>query len=152
MSRFDVTSMREALAAAIRDRALRAGFDVYAYLPDSPTVPWVAVVPAPDWLGYHETFGDRASGTAEFEVVATCAYGAEDAQRKLDAFVSWGDDQPLSLIDALEAARDPEGAGALNGAVDDLVVLSARFRDLGVENSPLHQVRIRVQLFPRRGS
>lgn len=151
MSGFDVGAMRDALAAAVRDRALAAGFDVFARCPGNPPLPNVTIWPAAEWLSYHETFGDRALGDAMWEVVATCAYGAVDAMLALDQFVSWGDAQQLSLIDALEATRDPEGDGALGGVVDDLIVLGARYRDFGAENMPLHQVRIRVQLLPRRG-
>lgn len=144
----NLQAVREALADAITNGVQRP-LNVYAYMPASPAFPCAVITPADDYISVHDTFGVNQLVELHYEILIGTQSRAEDAQILLDELLSFGDDEVSSIVDVLEAERNP-ATGALGGLVEDLCVMTARAIGQGDVNAEVFTASIHLMVLVRR--
>lgn len=142
MTVLDLQAIRLALASQIRDGIANTKINVYAYLPESPKFPLIAVVPRRDapYVSYHESMGRNGTVSVSLEVVVASTSRAEDAQILIDSLLSVGTGTDSSISDVIEADR------SLGGVVGDAVTLTATVTTQTVENAGLFEAVVPVDI------
>lgn len=95
-----------ALRVAVADHLAQqiAGTNVYAFPPIGGVVaPYIAVDDNPDLMVFHETMRAGAETIRLTLTIRVTAATGEDTRRMLDAYLSYGDNQPQSILNAVRA-------------------------------------------------
>jgi hypothetical protein len=133
--------------SALRDAVIAAeipGLDVYAYVPDAPSVP--CFYPGEVTLDPLQTFGPGSDNADIICRVLVSAADDADGQALLDQYLSRSGTH--SIRAAISAARGAPGELALGGAADDLVITKIDgYRLIATPNQELFygaQITVRV--------
>jgi hypothetical protein len=138
----DIQAIRRALADSIRVGITRTP-NVYAYLPDSPVLPCIAITADEPFVSYAQTMG--AAGECDLRVlVRICtASRAEDSLIFLDDMLSVGSASTSSVVDAILADR------TLDGIVEMCLPGAARIVADGEQNAGQFEAVIPVEIWAK---
>jgi len=139
----DIQAIRRALAATIKASITRTP-NVYAYLPESPALPCIAVTADDPYANYFQTLGMNPECDLRF-LVRACASGrAEDAMILIDDLLSAGTGTTSSIVDAIRA--NP----TLDGLVEACNPGTSRMVPLGETNAALYEGVVPVEIWLRQ--
>lgn len=126
----NITAVRAALKVALEglDR-----FQIYDYVPDSPNVPCVIVVPDEPFINYHAAMSVASPAQLNFRLTVLVPHADSWAhQAQLDEALSAGSSAARSVFDLVEA-KQSDGT-MLGGAVPSVQVTAAE--NYGVRDLP----------------
>lgn len=136
--------VRQALSDAISTRVVSTPtLTCTAHVPDAPVVPCLYV--QPDTIDFDGTFG-RGMDTIYFKLYLLVSRADDVAsQNLLDEYIAGSG--TASIKAALVAARGAPGVGALDGAVDDVHLISvAAYRWYSIGESTYLGAEFRVRV------
>lgn len=112
----NLTAIREAFAAQIKNN-VSAEINVYPYRRSSLNPPYVVIDGSTDnYLQFHATWARNGVHEIEFVLEIRATGAGENSGPLIDSLLSYGTDQPSSIIEALRADR------TLGGVVANTVV------------------------------
>jgi hypothetical protein len=124
MAGLTLSAIRDALAAQIRANIDRS-VTVHARNPGGRSGRNIVITPETDYIEYALTMGPNGQADVFFAIDIECpAAQLDSAQIALDDFLSVGQGNTSSVVDAIQAGRDTVN-GALGGLVADVVCLTA---------------------------
>ena len=139
----DLAAIREALAAQLK-AGLDKSLNVYAYVPDSPRFPCIAVTHGDLYVDYFVTFSPSGLANVNLKIIAAHDSRSEDSQRTIDRLLSVGSGSDSSIVDVIYA--DP----TLGGAIANCRVLTATFTAVGQENAGVFEATIPIDVWITR--
>lgn len=100
----DLQLIRLALKARLDSLFQGSNVNVYATMPDSPRLPYVAIVPSTgDYIGYWATFGPNGLSDVALTLIIDPGAMAIDTQIALDDYLGVGTDR--SIVSCIEVDR-----------------------------------------------
>lgn len=139
----NITAIREALADQIKAN-VQATPNVYAYLPDAPQWPLIAVTPDDPFVSYAESMGPQPFCRLHLLVRIGATGLAEDAARFIDEMLAVGSATNSSVFDAIKIDQ------RLGGLVSNLDVGEARLVPGGPENAGYFEAMLPVTIYTRQ--
>jgi len=109
-----LSDIRNALADRIRSSNIDSSVNVFAYPPDSATLPAIVIEPASDtYAEYHNTFGPVRLQTVHLiaHVIVPLGGSTQSAQMFMDELLSSGTGENVSIADAITGNDVPIGSG-----------------------------------------
>lgn len=141
----DVQAIRRGLADSLRSYiTVTPSLNVYAYMPDVPVLPCIAVTADDPFVNYSTTMGANPAADLRLLVHIVSAGRAEDAQVFIDEMLSAGSATTASVFDAINRDR------TLDGLVDMVVPGSARFIPEGEQNAARYEALVPVEVWTRQ--
>lgn len=111
-----LSTIREAIAAAITEAYWSRGFNVYAYEPTTPQHPSIVISLAPDDpIDWQQTYGQYRMSEVRLRarILIPATTSLETALRALDEVLSQGADEESSFADTFYADPTLDGLGSI---------------------------------------